>query len=70
LACGCSKIQLFSPHFQYNSLDYAEKTIEKAHKYGIKVNLFYTDSREEAEKYLKMGVDCILTNDYHRVSGK
>ncbi len=68
LACGCSKIQLFSPHFRHNPPDYADRQIEKAHKNGIRVNLFYTDTAEEAAQYLAKGVDTILTNDYNRVS--
>ena len=68
LACGCAKIQLFSPHFPHNPPDYAARQIEKAHAHGIRVNLFYSDDREEAAKYLAMGVDTILTNDYNRVS--
>lgn len=68
LDCGCAKIQLFSPHFSRNPPDYAAKQIEKAHANGIRVNLFYSDDREEAAKYLAMGVDTILTNDYNRVS--
>ena len=68
LDCGCTKIQLFSPHFPRNPPDYAAKQIEKAHVSGIRVNLFYSDDRDEAAKYLAMGVDTILTNDYNRVS--
>ena len=68
LACGCSKIQLFSPHFRHNPPDFAKQQIDKAHENGIRVNLFYSDDRVEAAKYLAMGVDTILTNDYNRVS--
>ena len=68
LSCGCAKIQLFSPHFSRNPPDYAAEQIEKAHRNGIRVNLFYSDDRDEAAKYLAMGVDTVLTNDYNRVS--
>ena len=68
LACGCSKIQLFSPHFRHNPPDFVKQQIDKAHENGIRVNLFYSDDRVEAAKYLAMGVDTILTNDYNRVS--
>ena len=68
LKYGCTKIQLYSPHFEFNPPDYVEKAVEKAHKNGIKVNLFYSDDKEEAKKYLDFGVDTILTNDYNRVS--
>lgn len=64
----CGKIQLFSPYFKYNKPDYVEKAIKKAHGNNIKVNLFFSDDREEAKKYISMGVDTILTNDYQRVS--
>ncbi|MBQ7257063.1 MAG: hypothetical protein IJS60_05155 [Abditibacteriota bacterium] len=67
LKYGCKKIQLFSPHFEFNPPDYVEKAVEKAHKNGIKVNLFYSDDPKEAKMYLDLGVDTILTNDYHRV---
>ncbi|MBQ4290273.1 MAG: hypothetical protein II719_03675 [Clostridia bacterium] len=68
LRCGCSKIQLFSPHFPLNPPEYLPDQIERAHANGIRVNLFYSDDREEAERYLAMGIDTILTNDYNRVS--
>ena len=68
LAADWTKIQLFVPHFAHNPPDYAQKQIDKAHANGIRVNYFYADTREEAEKYLRMGVDTILTNDYNRVS--
>ena len=65
---GCSKIQLFQPYFAQNPPDYAEKMIAKCHENGIRVNYFWADDPEEAVRYLKMGVDTVLTNDYHRVS--
>ena len=65
---GCAKIQLFSPHFRHNPPDYVQKQIDAAHMHGIRVNLFYSDECEEAARYLAMGVDTILTNDYNRVS--
>ena len=68
LKFGSKKIQLYSPHFEFNPPDYVEKAIEKAHKNGIKVNLFYSDDKEEAKKYIDLGVDTILTNDYNRVA--
>ena len=68
IACGCGKIQLFSPHFQYNPEDHVARQIEEAHRNGVRVNLFYSDDAEEALRYLEMGVDTILTNDYLRVS--
>ena len=31
-------------------------------------NVFYADEQEEAKRYLDMGADVILTNDFHRIS--
>ena len=42
--------------------------IEKAHKNGIQCNVFWSDDPEEAKLFLHMGIDTILTNDYHRVA--
>lgn len=58
---GCEKIQLFKPHFN-------KETIEKAHKNGIKCNVFWSDDPRETEEFIKMGVDTILTNDFNLVS--
>ena len=30
--------------------------------------MFYADDPDEAIRYIDMGIDCILTNDYLRVS--
>jgi len=53
----CCKVQLFKPYFN-------QAMIDKAHANGIRCNVFYADDPEEAQKYLDMGIDCILTNDY------
>ena len=42
--------------------------IEKAHAYGIICNLFWSDDPEEAKRFLDMGIDTILTNDYNLIS--
>lgn len=69
LECDCKKIQLFCYHFDIlGGDDYVKDIIARAHDNGIAVNLFHVESREEAERYLEMGVDTILTNDYGRVS--
>ena len=62
----CYKIQLFKPHFKFNPPDYVEKAVAKAHENGVLVNIFYSDEPEETRKYLDMGIDTILTNDYQR----
>lgn len=53
---GAGKVQLFKPYFDQSMID-------KAKDHGIKLNIFYADDPEEAEKYLDMGVDTVLTND-------
>ena len=42
--------------------------IDKAHENGIICNVFWSDDPEETQKFLDMGIDVILTNDYNRVS--
>ena len=58
---GCEKIQLFKPYFN-------REMIDKAHKNGIICNVFWSDDPEEAQKFLDMGIDVILTNDYNRIA--
>ena len=60
-ALGAEKVQLFKPYFDQSSVDLA-------HEYGILCNVFYADDPDEACRYIDMGVDCILTNDYLRVA--
>jgi len=61
IACKCSKVQLFKPHFD-------QKLIEHAHQNGIRVNVFWSDDPQEARQFLEMGADCILTNDYWNIA--
>ena len=42
--------------------------IDKAHEHGIICNVFYADDADEAKKYIEMGIDTVLTNDYQRIS--
>ena len=58
---GCKKVQLFKPYFN-------QEMIDKAHANGIICNVFWSDDPEETQKFLDMGIDVILTNDYHRIS--
>ncbi len=58
---GCKKVQLFKPYFD-------QAMIDKAHENGIICNVFWSDNAEETQKFLDMGIDVILTNDYHRIS--
>ena len=57
ITLGAYKIQLFKPYFN-------EETVKKAHENGIICNVFFADEPEEAIRYLEMGIDTILTNDY------
>jgi glycerophosphoryl diester phosphodiesterase len=58
---GAEKVQLFKPYFN-------QEMVEKAHAHGIRCNVFWADDIDEAKKYIDMGIDCILTNDYLKVS--
>ena len=42
--------------------------IDKAHENGILCNVFWSDDPEEAQRFLDMGIDTILTNDYNRIA--
>ena len=57
----CQKVQLFKPFF-------TQKMIDKAHKHGIICNVFWSDDEEEARKFLDMGIDVILTNNFNNIS--
>ena len=60
IAMGIDRVQLFKPYFN-------EEMIAKAKAHGIKLNVFWSDDPEEARRFLDMGIDCILTNDYLKV---
>jgi glycerophosphoryl diester phosphodiesterase len=55
------KVQLFKPYF-------TQEMIDKAKEHGIICNVFWSDDVEEAKKFLSMGIDTILTNDYLKIS--
>ena len=57
---GCTKVQLFKPYFD-------QAMIDRAKAAGIKVNVFWSDDPEEARRFLEMGCDTILTNEYLKV---
>ena len=42
--------------------------VDRAHENGIICNVFWSDDPEETQKYLDMGIDVILTNDYHSIA--
>ena len=53
----CQMVQLFKPYF-------TQETVDRAHAAGLRVNVFWSDDPEEAKRFLAMGIDTILTNDY------
>lgn len=57
---GCEKVQFFKPY-------YNREMIEKAHKHGIKCNIFWSDDPKEAKEFLDMGIDTVLTNEYNGI---
>ena len=58
---GCKKLQLVKNYFN-------QEMIDKAHANGIICNVFWSDDPEETQKYLDMGIDVILTNNYHKIA--
>ena len=58
---GCKRVQLFKPYFN-------QEMIDKAHANGIICNVFWADDPQEAQTFLDMGIDVILTNDYNRIA--
>ena len=57
---GFQKVQLFKPYFN-------REMIEKAHEHNIICNVFWSDDPKEAQEFIEMGIDVILTNDYNRI---
>jgi len=53
----CERLQFFAPAYKIT-----RELIEKAHSYGIFVNVFYADTEEEMRKLIEYRVDGILTN--------
>ena len=69
IAADCKKIQLFKPFFEVNGGDeYVRRTIEQAHEHGIICNVFFADDPDEAQHFIDLGADVILTNDYLRIA--
>ena len=57
----CQMVQLFKPYFD-------QSTVDRAHAAGMRVNVFWSDDPTEAKKFLDMGIDTILTNDYLQIA--
>lgn len=61
LRYDCKKIQLMKGYFN-------QEMIDKAHANGIICNVYWSDDPREAQEFVAMGIDTILTNDYIRIS--
>lgn len=61
LAHKCQMVQLFKPYFD-------QSTVDRAHAAGLRCNVFWSDDPSEAKRFLDMGIDTILTNDYLPIS--
>jgi len=59
----CCKVQLFKPYFN-------QEMIDKAHAHGIKCNVFWSDDPDEAQRFIDMGIDTVLTNDFNLVNSR
>ena len=57
---GCKKLQLQKGCFN-------QTTVDRAHENGITCGVFCSDG-EDAEKLLDMGIDVIITDDYHKIA--
>ena len=45
-----------------------QEMIDKAHEHGILCNVFWSDGPEETKRYLDMGIDVILSNNYLQIA--
>ncbi len=61
IQCGADKVQLFKPYIR-------QEMVDLAHSHDILCNVFYADDPAEAQAYLQMGIDTILTNEYLSIS--
>ena len=61
LAHHCQMVQLAKPHFD-------RAMVERAHAEGLRCNVFWSDDPDEAKRFLDMGIDPILTNDYQPIA--
>lgn len=58
---GAEKVQLFVPYFD-------QEMIDKAHEHGIICNVFCCDRLCDAQRFLDMKIDCLLTNRYNMIA--
>lgn len=57
---GVERLQFYKPYYNQEMLD-------KAHEHGIICNICWSNTREETEQFVKMGMDVILTDEFKRV---
>ncbi len=58
---GFDKVQFVSWH------PLTQEMIDKAHAHGIKCNFCQADDTETARKCIEMGIDTVMTNDFHLI---
>ncbi|HHW31128.1 MAG TPA: hypothetical protein GXX20_05570 [Clostridiaceae bacterium] len=51
----CKRLQFFKPYFNKDMID-------EAHAAGIFCNIYFADDEKEAQEYLELGIDAILSN--------
>ena len=61
LAYDCRKVQLVKGKFN-------QEMIDRAHANGILCNVFWSDDPDETRRFLDMGIDCILANNYLKIA--
>lgn len=61
LAYDCRKVQLVKGKFN-------QEMIDRAHANGIFCNVFWSDDPDETRRFLDMGIDCILANNYLKIA--
>ncbi len=57
---GVERLQFYKPYYNQEMLD-------KAHAHGIICNICWSNTREETEEFIKIGMDVILTDEFKRV---
>ena len=73
LKYGCKKIQIAKelhpgkPNYFVMTNEQIREVIEQAHANGIVCNMFWSDDAEETARFLDMGIDTILTNEFVRI---